>query len=335
MDKQNKFFLADLHTKDAQEGFIEGIASTWQKDLGGDRVEKGAFSKTLPNFMQNPVMLFSHQLDKPIGKWTSLIETESGLEITGSINTKTTTGKDVYNLVKNGDIRGLSIGYGVKDSEMSGDTNVLKEVDLWEVSIVSIPMNQQAWLTGAKIIDGDSTTVTKFDSSTKWIKVARSMASLLFGDFVYKDLDIEARKKEYDYISGWYRKFKKALPEIEWKSNKFEFKEDEKFIYELSNLKSNTKQITDILKHWQKTGGEIPADEVSELAEVSKTLQEMVKQPEPAPDGNYQKDLEEIQQLSDKVKSLEGKFNYTDMFKKEMTTIVKDTFMKATGKKID
>lgn len=334
-----KFFLADLKTKlaDKPEGYITGIASTWNKDLGGDKVEQGAFSKTIPSFMKNPVMLFSHQLDKPIGKWTSLNETESGLEVSGQINLKTDMGRNTYELIKNNDVKGLSIGYSVVDSDVIGDTNILKQIDLWEISIVSIPMNQQAWLTGAKIFNPDETK-THFDASTKWVTVARSMVDLLSNSFIYRDLTPEEKEAEFNYMAGYYRKFKKELPEVDFKELKFkdiEFKNDEKFIYEFENVKNKTQSISDILKHWQSDNRSIPIEDIPELEDIIKGLYELLPAQEKAstdegayPDLNLSEMSEQVKLLEAKIKS---KQDASNALKDEFNQIVKDTIRKATG----
>jgi hypothetical protein len=336
MKKLNKFFLADLHTKGKQEGYIEGIASTWNKDLGGDKIEQGAFSETIPNFMKNPVMLFSHQLDKPIGKWTNLVETGNGLEVTGQINTNTAMGKEVHQLIKDNDVKGLSIGYSVDDSEAIGETNVLKKLSLWEISIVAIPMNQQAWIAGAKMFDGNGGLITKFDSKAGWQDVAVAMYLLKTGKFQYKDIDGQQAERELEYISKWYEKLNKKLPKTE--DGKTEFAEDEQYQYEVSRFKSNIISITDIVKHWQKAGRELPE---GDLPELYKTLAGRFNSIGKELEAAQLKKVQSIERLSVKVNSLienvasqkKAEAQRKEKMLNQVDTIIKEALFKATGKR--
>jgi hypothetical protein len=339
LKKLNKFFLADLHTKAKKEGYIEGMASTWNKDLGGDKIEQGAFSDTIPNFMGNPVMLFSHQMDKPIGKWTNLVETDRGLEVSGEINLKTSMGKDVYQLVSDNDVKGLSIGYSIEDSEAIGDTNVLKKLNLWEISIVAIPMNQQAWLTGAKMFESTGDLITQLDDNAKWEETAGAMVSLLSNRFAYKDLDLTQKKAEYDYISKWYGKFEKKPPVVDFsediKFKDIEFLEDEKYLSEVKEFKNNISKITDIVEHWKKSDRELPKNDLTGLYElIAKRFHSVGKELE----ASQLKKVQSIQKLSVKVENLisaiENEATRKAAILNQVDLIVKEALYKATGKRI-
>jgi len=68
----------------------------------------------------------------------------------GKLATKSSKGSDAYELIKEGALDGLSIGYRVKDFEMRGDNRYLKEIDLYEVSLVTIGANSQALIDSVK-----------------------------------------------------------------------------------------------------------------------------------------------------------------------------------------
>jgi len=330
MKKLNKFFLADLHTKGKTEGTIEGIASTWNKDLGGDQIQYGAFSDTIETFMNNPVMLFSHQMDKPIGKWTGLVETDKGLEVKGKINTNTALGKDTFELIKSNDLKGLSIGYSVQDSEAVGDTNVLKKLDLWEISIVSIPMNQQAWLTGAKMFESEPDDTFKHDDKDlDFDKLAVDMADI----FRFS----EKRQEDFDHLSKHYKKLDKKLPEFEGDIEDVKFKdvvwnEDEKYILELTRFKNNVISISDIVKHWQKVDRELPEDDLKVLNELlAGKFNSIGKELE----AIQLRKVQSINKLSERVEAL-SKANTDRKVKMldSVDTIIKEALYKATGKRI-
>jgi hypothetical protein len=52
-------------------------------------------------------------------------------------------------------LKGLSIGYDTIDSDFVGDVRQLKELRLWEGSIVTFPMSPEAMVTGIKGMSGD------------------------------------------------------------------------------------------------------------------------------------------------------------------------------------
>ena len=135
---------------DAEARTIEGMGSMFHNiDGGNDIVLPGAFSKSLTS--RKPRMLWQHKADQVIGVWDEMRETGEGLFMKGRI-LKTQLGNDAYELVKEGAITGLSIGYGVKSASMDHKTGVrqLKELDLHEVSIVTFPMNELATITRVK-----------------------------------------------------------------------------------------------------------------------------------------------------------------------------------------
>lgn len=132
------------------KGFFSGYASTYDVDLGQDKVVQGAFTKSLGSRM--PLMLWSHDPKSPIGVWNKVAEDTKGLNVDGRIliDQKIPEADKAYALLKAKAIRGLSIGYRVKDAEQEGDVRLLKELELPEISIVSMPMNQNASVSSVK-----------------------------------------------------------------------------------------------------------------------------------------------------------------------------------------
>ena len=149
-----------LEVKADGDGRIEGWASTFggEPDLQGDVVTAGAFTASLARRRESgelPVMLWSHDLAAPIGRWTDFAEDPKGLHVRGSINLKTTRGRDTFEHVRAGDATGLSIGYRIPEGgrRYAGKgTFELTEVDLWEVSVVALPANPKARITGLKTL---------------------------------------------------------------------------------------------------------------------------------------------------------------------------------------
>lgn len=122
-------------------------------DLGGDVILPGAFKRTLAQHKANgtlPSMFWMHDMSRIPGKWLDVTEDERGLPVKGEL-APTELGKEIHTLLKMDAVSGLSIGYIPTDVEYSSDgVRLLKEVELLEVSIVSIPMNPKAHIAHVK-----------------------------------------------------------------------------------------------------------------------------------------------------------------------------------------
>lgn len=130
---------------------FSAYASTFNtRDLGGDIVQPGAFDATLKSSNFRP-LLWQHDMREPIGIEQSLKADSKGLLGTWEL-VDTQRGADAYKLLKRGAIRSMSIGYIPQAFEFAdeGDTRVLKEIDLLENSVVSIPMNPNARVQSVK-----------------------------------------------------------------------------------------------------------------------------------------------------------------------------------------
>lgn len=137
-------FSFEIKSLSDSDGTFSGYASVWGLvDSHGDMITQGAFTSSLRNHRDQgtwPVMLWSHDQAKPVGKWTSISEDTRGLAVTGKLALGTEQGDEAYSLMRQGAIGGLSIGFRVVKSEpMVDGGRKLLEVDLQEISIVSIP----------------------------------------------------------------------------------------------------------------------------------------------------------------------------------------------------
>ena len=126
---------------------IEWYASTKDKDRMNDVVEPTAFEETLKQYMTNPIVLLQHDMDKPIGNVIEASIDEKGLFIKAKITEDTDW---VFSKLKNGVLRTFSIWYSVKDYETIENvdaewkysyTNIIKALELFEISLVSVPAN--------------------------------------------------------------------------------------------------------------------------------------------------------------------------------------------------
>lgn len=154
-------FAAEIKADEVHHnGFFKGYASTFggSPDRGGDVIAKGCFNRTLKEKGRDGAgiaMLWSHDPRCPIGAWQILREDEKGLYVEGIIEpTACPDGVPVHKIMKMGGIKGLSIGYNTVLAETDDKKKVrtLKDVDLWEISLVTFPMNTRASVTSVKNI---------------------------------------------------------------------------------------------------------------------------------------------------------------------------------------
>jgi HK97 family phage prohead protease len=135
------------------DGTFTGYASTFGNvDNGYDQVMPGAFTKTLAVRTAPQIkMLWQHDATQPIGVWTEAKEDKSGLYVEGKLLRDVQRGAEAYALMKAGVIDSMSIGYKTLESEFAQNgVRQLKEVGLYEISLVTFPMNDFARVDSVK-----------------------------------------------------------------------------------------------------------------------------------------------------------------------------------------
>lgn len=148
--------LAVKATKD--DGTFSGLGSVFNNvDSYGDVVVPGAFEKTIAKHKSAgtmPALLWQHDARSPIGVYTDMAENGDGLALDGQFALKTQLGMEAHELTKMKALRGLSIGFTVPKGGMEYDSEkgimLLKEIDLWEVSVVTFPANALANITDVR-----------------------------------------------------------------------------------------------------------------------------------------------------------------------------------------
>ena len=151
MDLQHKTAKFEIKGGISDDGHFEGYASVFDIiDKGHDVVLKGAFLESIK--VRNPKMLWQHDHWEIIGVWDEVREDDIGLFVKGRVLVDVSRGKDAITLLKAGAIDSMSIGYTVKESEDDGLVRSLKEVELYEVSLVTFPMLPDAKVTNVKSI---------------------------------------------------------------------------------------------------------------------------------------------------------------------------------------
>ncbi|TVT77624.1 HK97 family phage prohead protease [Acinetobacter colistiniresistens] len=153
-----KYLNVPLKIKSVSEtGEFEGYASVFGvEDSYSDVVMPGAFQKTLEKWAERqdlPSVLWQHKMSEPIGPFTEMKEDDHGLFVRGRLLIDDDPlAKRAHAHMKAGSVKGMSIGYILKDWEYDSAKGVflLKEIDLWEVSIVTMPANTEAKITEVK-----------------------------------------------------------------------------------------------------------------------------------------------------------------------------------------
>jgi phage prohead protease, HK97 family len=127
-------------------GEFTGHAAVFgNRDYGGDIIEPGAFTKTLKERKGKAVLLDSHDSRSRVGI-VYLDEDSKGLRVVkGVLNLNKQIARDVYEDMKFQSAHDLplemSIGYETVKRDIRGDTRHLKEINLIEVSVVTLGMN--------------------------------------------------------------------------------------------------------------------------------------------------------------------------------------------------
>jgi len=138
----------------ASDGSFEGYAALFGRvDLGRDLILPGAFARSLAERGAGGVrMLFQHDPAEPIGTWLSLHEDGVGLFVRGRLALDVGRAREVLALMRAGALDGLSIGFRAVEGRTDPRSRVrrLSRIDLWEVSVVTFPMQPDARIASVK-----------------------------------------------------------------------------------------------------------------------------------------------------------------------------------------
>lgn len=188
--REYKSFKFAIESANDESGEFSGYAAVFgNEDDGHDIIQKGAFTKTIADDFDRIKILSQHEsYDLPIGKPIELREDEKGLYIKGKIS-NTSKGRDILTLMRDGVLNELSIGYDAVGVEFDGKTGVryLKEIKLWEVSIVTWAMNDQAKIDDVKSLAEELSLEAKAGKLTQarlnalkpFIAVVRELVDIL------------------------------------------------------------------------------------------------------------------------------------------------------------
>jgi HK97 family phage prohead protease len=215
--KKNKRALRMEIKQLTDAGSFEGVLATYGNvDLGGDVIEPGAFTKSIKEHGPEVKLLWQHEPSNVIGT-LQLIDGPDALRVNGQIELDDDIpfSRTAYKLLKKRLLSGLSIGYDtVKDSVENGVRH-LKELRLWEGSLVTFPMNEQAGVTNVKRRGGPSGRKDDFNEeytenvvmAAPWQMldaISESLFDLLWsGDLTPDEVTEAARLALQQFTDAW------------------------------------------------------------------------------------------------------------------------------------
>ena len=180
----------NLKIKAVQEdGFFSGYGAVFGNvDWYNDVILPGAFAKSLEKWAEKnkmPPVLWNHNDGEPIGVYTSIYEDEKGLFVEGRLLIDDVPrAKSTHALLKAGAIDGLSIGYKTKKAnQQTNGIRELIELDLGEISIVTMPANEESLITSvkSKLEDGELPTLPEFEKFLRESGFSKSQATAIAG----------------------------------------------------------------------------------------------------------------------------------------------------------
>lgn len=146
------------------EGRFAGYASIFGRpDAGGDVVMPGAFTRSLARRRDRIRLLFQHDPKEPVGTWETIAEDAHGLFVAGRLVPGVARADALRRLIADGALDGLSIGFRTVKATREGGQRKLWAIDLFEISIVTFPMMEDAriapsgYSTGAAIVAATNT----------------------------------------------------------------------------------------------------------------------------------------------------------------------------------
>ena len=160
-DQTRAFEVASFKAVDAKTGQFEALVSVFGNvDMGGDRVVKGAFAKSLARWEEkgDPIpVIWNHMWENPEAHIGAIppgdaAETDDGLVVKGRIDLDNPFAKQVYRLLGERRVTEFSFGYNLLESEKKDGALDLLEIDLFEVGPTLKGMNPATELLAVKAL---------------------------------------------------------------------------------------------------------------------------------------------------------------------------------------
>jgi uncharacterized protein len=198
-----------------EEGEFEGMASTFDNvDLGGDVIERGAFTEDLNIWRakkQLPLMTWFHDMMKPIGDFKEVTETNEGLFVRGKLwvgQKATELSRMAHNMLTGTGPKALSIGFSSSDTgeEVRDGERVrtIRKIQLFEIAVVPFGMNPLALVTSAKNSEGGIVDKRTFEKILRDAGLSsRQAKTFISGGYDALTRDASEFEEEEKKGSGW------------------------------------------------------------------------------------------------------------------------------------
>lgn len=210
MKRKVRNFTFDVKEVD-EEGHFAGYASVYNViDAYREVVAPGAFANTLRKWNTRgrlPPALWQHRSGEPVGPFTKMVEDERGLYTEGQLLVKDVQrAREARALMQSKTVDGLSIGFNSLVEEWDKNTQLLtlKEIDLWEVSIVTFPANSESLITEVRsMFDGENVPgIKEIEEVLRDAGFSRTQAKALVGHgYVGLLRDVESQKKSTESVA--------------------------------------------------------------------------------------------------------------------------------------
>jgi HK97 family phage prohead protease len=191
---QYKSIPAEIKDIDEGKGIVTGYFSAFGNvDSDGDMIMPGAFTKTIKENSKRIKHLWQHDVRYPLSKPSVLKEDTFGLYFESQIS-KTSYGRDVLQLYKDGVVDEHSIGFRTERKNPKEKYTELIELKLWEGSTVTFGANENTPFTGMKSATIEE--VTKKISSV-WKALRNGKYE---NDEIFEQLDIYFEQLKQTFI---------------------------------------------------------------------------------------------------------------------------------------
>jgi HK97 family phage prohead protease len=172
---------APLQLKSAEkDGSFTGYAAVFGNiDLGYDVIEPGAFKKVKTTSDGMLRIAIGHRMDQMAGK-AHFQQDDHGLRVEGQLSLGVGYVRDSYELMKDGVLDGLSVGFNILragadwETRAGKEVRVIKAAELWEFSIVPFGMNPEALVDSVK-----AATIRDFEAQLRGLGYSQAEAKAL------------------------------------------------------------------------------------------------------------------------------------------------------------
>ena len=184
-------FNFKLKALDDATGVFSGIASPYNEiDLGDDLIEPSAYKQAITHQGRGYPILFSHDASQPLGIGR-ISDSKDALLVDGELVMEDPNVQRVHAHMKKGSLKGLSIGFQPvegKTAYRNDGVRVLREIRLFEISVVAVPMAPRAQITSVKSLEDVRSVLRGLrdgdvddDALSDLLEIDRELKRLLIG----------------------------------------------------------------------------------------------------------------------------------------------------------